>query len=479
MLNRCVRGATALAAGAFFERGLRLVVYMILSRVLVPDQFGLMAIVLASIGFFETFTEVGVRQCVVQSKNGEKDGFLNIAWWFSGIRGLLLFIAGFLSAGFIAGFYSEPLLDPILKVAFLTMLFQGLVNPRLYVLEKKLQFGRYVWITQGAKLTGTLLTLTMALWVRNVWVLVIGYVVQSALRCIASHIFCPSRVFLRFDRVFWNEIFAFSRRMAGVPILTYLFMQADIFILGKMCTLELVGLYSMALTLATTPQMLFSQIAGPMILPVLSDSQDSMAQIRSRLLRMTRFVFSFGLPMMTCLAVFSKSILTVLYGVRYAPVSGAFAFLGYYVLIYISGLFIFSVYIALARPDVHRWFTTVRVLLFVVLVYPAVQWYGPTGAAAARMICLILAGVVQQFNLSRLIRLPVSRYLSTANQGIVLSIFMLIPAIVGRESFDSEYVHLAMAGGLCGLAWGYIALTNIRLIREFLVGIFPNIAVQQ
>ena len=446
---------------------MRFVVSMILTRWMAKDQFGLMALVLAASGLFETLTEIGVRQSVIQNKQGDTAEFLNAAWWFSGIRGVALYIVGVIAAPGVASFFhGGPEFVPLLRVAFLTMLFSGLTNPALYVLEKNLQFGRYVWIVQGSALAGTGLCLGMAMWIPNVWALVAGVVAQAFLRFLGSFLFCHFRLSFHYDRQPWGELLHFSRGMVGLPILTYLFMQADILFLGRMIDKELLGLYSQALTLATIPQMLFASIAVPMILPVLSEVQDSHGQLRSRLLRMTRLLFLFGLPMTTCLAVFSKSILTIVYGDQYAQASGVFGILSFYTILFLSGTIIYYTYISIGRPELHRRFTIVRVVIMGLVLYPAIVWFGVIGAAGARLICLILAGLLQQITLSRLIHLPVLQYLTTLKEGAILSLAVLLPALLARQLAQMPIVEVGIAGGLCGSVWAYILWSQRESIRN-------------
>jgi len=298
-------------------------------------------------------------------------------------------------------------------------------------------------------------------------------VTEAALRCAASFLFCPFRLQRRFDRDSWRELLRFSKGMAGLPILTFVFLQADTFVLGKMCGKEVLGLYSMALTLATVPNVMFSRIAGPMILPVLSDMQDRMDKLRRNLLRMTRLLFLFGLPLATCLAVFSDSILTLVYGARYAQVGRAFSLLTFYALLYMSGTFIASTYMALGRPDVHRQFTVARILVLGVSLYPAILWFGPSGAAGVRVLSLLLAGIVQQFNLAGLIKLPVRTYLSTVVKGTVLSTILLIPAAGSRIWLVRPICHVIVAACLCGLCWGYILWTRRESVRRLFPGQGP------
>jgi O-antigen/teichoic acid export membrane protein len=351
------------------------------------------------------------------------------------------------------------MLTPLLRVAFLAMLFRGFTNPQLYVLEKKLMFGQYVWIVNGSALCGTLLCLGMTLYIPNIWALVAGFVAESVVRCIMSFVFCRFTICPRLDRESWKELFHFSKRMAGLPILTFLFVQADIFILGKVFDKELLGVYAMALTLANTPEMIFTRVVVPMVLPVLSETQDRIETLRERLLRMTQVIFAFGFPMATCLAVFSNSVLTILYGTDYAVVSNAFSLLNFYIIFHISGVFIASTYTALGRPDLHRVFTLVRLILFVIILYPGVLYLGATGAAGARVVCMVLAGIVQQWNLSRLIQLPIRRYLMTAKDGFLISAVVLILGLMFKSFSDHPVYHLVTAVVLCTVSWMYIIWT--------------------
>jgi hypothetical protein len=81
-----------LGGGTLFERLARLARNMVLARLIAPDQFGMMAIVLAVVALFEALLEDGIGQAVIQNERGNTPEFLNVAWWLSGIRSVLLFV---------------------------------------------------------------------------------------------------------------------------------------------------------------------------------------------------------------------------------------------------------------------------------------------------------------------------------------------------------------------------------------------------
>ncbi|MBN1442303.1 MAG: oligosaccharide flippase family protein [Planctomycetes bacterium] len=456
---RCARGGAALAAGTVVERAARLARNMILARLLAPEHFGLMALVTASSHFFEAMTEAGVRYAVVQNKRGDTEEFLNAAWWFNTVRGLLLFLIGLALAPAIAVFYEEPLLTAPLRVAFLTLLLTGAINPRLYVLQKQLQFGKYVAVVQGSGLAATIVTLVIAIFVRNVWALVVGLVAGTAIQCAASMLLCPFRPSFRLERDSARELLRFARGIFGLPLLTFLVVQADVFVLGKVCTKEVLGMYSLALVLAQTPVMIYSQVAQPLIVPVLSGFQDDRARLRTSLFQLTRAMLFFGAPLAVVLAVLGGPILTLVYGEAYAAMAVPFGILSAYMLVYAAGTAVASTYVAVGKPELHRRFTLIRAVLVAAFLYPAARQFGPAGAAACLLACLTIASFFQLPVLRKVIGLEPGRYAASGREGLALAFIVAVPALLIASLWQGRPLLQVVSGGLvCAAVWSAGAL---------------------
>lgn len=454
LLARCARGGAVLGAGTVVERGARFVRNMILARILAPDQFGVMALVMAAGGLLEVFTEVGVREAIVQSKRGDSEGFLNIAWWFNAVRGTLLYLLGLAVVPWIAQFYREPLLESLLKVSFLTMLCAGLTSTRLYALQKNLQFGRYVWITQGSGVAGTLLSLVMALFIPNVWALVAGFVSESAFRCIASFLFCSIRPRLTFEPECVRELVAFARGMFGLPLLTFVVMQTDVFVLGRVVGKDTLGMYSLAMVLASTPQMVFNRVVQPLVLPVLAGFKGNTQELRDTFVRMTELLFTFGIPLAMSLAVFSRPLLSLVYGETYTAISMTFGLLCGYTFCCTASTLFASTYMAIGKPGLHRRFMVLWMLLVVSTVYPAAVCFGPIGVAVALWLCLVAASAFQVRRIGRIIHLTFGAYLKSIYKGVLLG--AVIGAIMLGVRFCAHLPQTAQVGVatvLCLSAW--------------------------
>jgi len=469
LLWRCVRGGGILTAGSSVENLSRFVRNIILARLLAPEAFGLIATALAAVAVMEAFSEVGFRQSVIQNKDGNKRKFLNIIWWLSSLRGLILYGIGYFTAPIICDFYNQPELLLILRTIFLVILFKGLISPRVHVLEKNLQFPRWVIIMQGSGVLGVLIAIVSVFFLYNVWALVLGYISEALISCVLSFILCPFIPRFRVESAYLPDILRFSRRMFGIPILTMLFIRTDIFVIGKVLTLGQLGMYSLARNLAGLPNAFLSKIIQPLVLPALSSIQDDNDKLKDTLLIMTRVTATFGVPFIAFLAVFSKPILSLVYGSQYAAVAIPFSILCIYAMLFLSSTFIMNLYIAIGKPHIHRASAIVRTVLFLLMIYPATKNFGLTGASSSLLIAMCSSLAVQLIYLKKLINFRLYEYFNCWLRGLILSLFVIIPGILFNALFSSQGMEPIVIGILsCFIAWSLGAF-KLGLFKHSLV----------
>lgn len=466
--RNALRGGSMLAVGAIVERLARLGRNMLLARVISPDQFGVMAITLAVIGLFEAITEVGVAQAVIQNKKGDTPKFLNVAWWFGLARGLTLVAIALPLAPLVASLYDMPVLTDLLLVAPLTMVFVGATSPRVYALQRQFRFGATLWTTQGAGLVATVVTIALGYYLQNVWALMLGTIFEAFARCVLSFIFCPIRLSVRIDPEARRELFRFTRGMAGLPLLTFIVLQADTFVLGSVVTPHQLGLYSMAIALAAFPLMVFGKVVQPLVVPIFARAQTDLSELQASLLQLSRLVWLFGLPLATIMALFAEPLLILVYGrPEFTEVTAAFSIYAGFVIVYMASMVSFSVYLAIAKPERQRVVTIIRAGLVLATIYPLSLTLGSTGAALSLLLALVVAMTVQLFNLRRTIGMPILSYLGTMRGGFIASISAALPA-VGVMALPTIPPVGELAVGLAlGIAtWGWSLLREGRELRR-------------
>ena len=130
---------------------IRLLSNLILTRILFPEAFGLMALVQVILAGLQLFSDIGLRDSVIQDKRGGEPDFLNTAWVISIIRGFLLWFATILLAAPMAAFYDAPLLAEILPVAGFAVVLQGFSSTRILLADRNLCKPRWSFCRGTAK----------------------------------------------------------------------------------------------------------------------------------------------------------------------------------------------------------------------------------------------------------------------------------------------------------------------------------------
>jgi O-antigen/teichoic acid export membrane protein len=456
---RCVRAGLTLATAACAERALRLAGRMMLARLLVPEEFGLVAVIVAVTATYEALTEVGVRESIVQNKRGAEHPYLNVAWWSQAVRGVALFGVAWASAPLVHRFYfegkgafaalhTEAELVGLLRLSFVAVLANGLVSPRTYVLRKELRFGKLSLLQQGAGAIGTLVTIGLALfWRRTAAALVIGTAVEAIVRCALSFALCPFKPALRLDRARLRELASFARGMVGLPVLTFIALQADVAVMGRMLEPAVVGMYSMALTLAQTPMDLFSRIVAPVMLPAFAQKQGENEGLNAGLLAVTQATALVYVPALAFMALHAGSLLALAWGAEYALVAGAASLLCLAVLVRTQGTVFASLYLAVGRPHLHRRFTILRAALMAIAIYPAILGLREVGAALSVLLANVVALAIQVHAMRGLTGLSVRAYLIRWIPGMRLGVAVVACSLLlSMAGIDALVPRLLAAG---------------------------------
>ncbi len=462
---RASRGGMWLGFGSGAEQAFRLIRNIILVRLILPEAFGLMAIVLAVNTLFEALTEVGIREAIIQNPKGDEDIYLYGAWWFAFGRSIILYIIAFVCAPFIVRFYNNPELLPMMRIAFLSILFKGLMSAKAYVRIKKMEFKQWIMIEQTGGIIGVLTAIVLAFIIRNVWALVIGFIVESMVRFFLSYIVCPFIPYFNFKKEYLKSLFKFARGMIGLPLLTFIFMKIDIFVIGKLCTSEELGLYSMVVALSNIPSLFMGKFIMPILMPVFSEIQNDNIRINKSILNINSVAAFIGIPMITFTIVYSKSLLSIIYTPLYAQVAIPFAVLFIAQMMRNFNRPIVSLYLALGRPELLRILTSLRALLIVILIYPAVKFYGLIGGATAVLISMCFAYLLQIIQIRKITRLNIKEYFIVFFRAICISIIIIIIWSITHFLFVSRPI-IDIFVGTIGLILTYffsiVILTNKR-----------------
>lgn len=471
--SEVVRGSFWLGSANGFEQLLRLIRNMILTRILLPEVFGLMAIIMAINVFFESFTEVGIRQAIIHSPEGEQGSYLNSAWWVSVFRSSFLYLITFILAPLASKFYHLPELTVLIRIAFLSIIFKGLMSPKTFVAIKNMEFYKWVLIFSVGGYIGIISTVILAFMIHNIWALVIGLNIEWLARLILSYFVAPFLPKQNIEKSAFRSLIRYSRGMVGLPILTFIFLRTDIFVIGKLCNAEDLGKYSLAVALASIPFRLVTKLISDIALPAFSRMQNDRERLRNAIMKLSSNIAIFIIPFFLFSVLYAKDMLHVIYGETYVQVAIPFSILIGTSVFRLISTPIAGLYMAIGVPSLHRFFTAIRAMLIILTIYPAIKWFGLVGAASAGFISMCVSLIFQVTKLARIIDLNPWSYARIFQKGFVLSIVIFTVWIFSYNSLSVEpFVNLLL--GLSISIVIYLLLIYILLNSKYKLSLKIN-----
>lgn len=327
LLKRVLQGAAWTFGGHAASQVIRLGNNLILSRLLFPEAFGLMALVYAVLGGLQMLSDTGTNANIIQSKRGEDQLFLNTAWTVDCIRGFVLWLCACLLAFPMASFYKEPLLIYLLPVAGFTLVLCGFESNKLALANRNLNLGRLTFIDLAVQISGIVVILIGATLAKSigapkdvaVWALVVGNVVSSVVKVVLSYTYLEGENNrFQLDPQALQEIINFGKWIFLSTLLTFFAYQGNNLIIPRLVGFGFLGVFSFASNLAQLASGIVSMMESRVLFPSFSElHRDRPERIRP-ILKRTRIVLN-GVNCAVALffICFGQMLIHIMYDARY------------------------------------------------------------------------------------------------------------------------------------------------------------------
>ncbi|MEM6305531.1 MAG: oligosaccharide flippase family protein [Pseudomonadota bacterium] len=396
-MARVGRSASWIVLGYGASQAIRLAANLILTRLLFPEAFGLMALITVITVGLNLFSDVGISPSIAQSKRGDDPAFLNTAWTIQIGRGFLLWGVACLLAAPVAGFYDQPDLMTYLPVAALTLVVAGFNPTRIETAHRHLLMGRLTALDLASQVVGIAVMILLALILQSVAALVIGGVIQALAKLAFTHLGLPGlRNRFHWEAAAGRELIGFGKWIFLSTICWFFASQGDKAILGKFLTLETLGIYNIGFFLASFPLLLGTNVTSRVMIPVYREGAAP-----ARIARLRYGLSALLIGLLSLMALVGPTLVTALYDVRYIQAGAIIVILSLAMIPQAIGLTYDQA--ALAAGDSRRFFiySALRSALQVGLLLAGVALAGLLGAiigmgiamAAAHLVLIWLARV--------------------------------------------------------------------------------------
>ena len=403
LMPRAMRSAGLNLMGFGFSQVLRLGSNLILTRLLFPEAFGVMAMVSVFLMGLAMFSDVGVGPAIMQSKRGDDRDFLNTAWTIQIIRGTCLFLVAVALTWPMALYFGEPDLVWYLPVAALTQLILGFQPTRYETANRHLRAGRVTVLDMTTQVIGVVIASALAWWWQSVWALVISGVISAAAQVILFDLFLPGeRNKLRWEAEARHELIHFGKWVFLSTIAGFAIGQADKVVIGGYLGTHDFGIYNIGFFWASFPLMMGSVVVRKVMIPIYRESPPGASRgnfLRLRRLRMLATAGMIALVMVP--AFFGGWLIALLYDPRYLAAGGVVVLISAMQIPAIIGVTYDQA--ALAAGDSKRFFVlaATRAAFVVAGMVIGITYWGLPGALAGQGAAMLAAHPVVGWLASR------------------------------------------------------------------------------
>ncbi|HCK24809.1 MAG TPA: flippase, partial [Bacteroides graminisolvens] len=295
-----------------------LAVTAVLSRLLSPDDFGIVAIATVIISFFSIFTDMGIGAAVIQHKEltpKDLSSLYSFTLW-SGISISLLF---FMASWPIAAWYNSPILRTLCQLLSINLLFASANIVPNALISKNKEFKFIAWRSFIIQTSTGILAIGAALAGAGLYALIVNPILSSIFIFIISYRKYPQKVSFTWGLHSVKKIFSYSAYQFLFNVINYFSRNLDKLLIGKYMNMSQLGYYEKSYRLMMLPLQNITQVITPVMHPIFSDYQKDLNQLATSYEKIIRFLAFIGLPLSMFLFFSAREITLIIFGDQWMP----------------------------------------------------------------------------------------------------------------------------------------------------------------
>jgi O-antigen/teichoic acid export membrane protein len=354
-------------------RGLQFVVGVILARLLLPEQFGLVGMLMVFMAIAQTFLDSGFGAALIHKQViSEKD--ISSVFYFNLLMGIIAAVCLCVAAPHIATFYNQPILTPMLRVLSIVLVVNAFGLVQGILLTRAIDFKMQTKVTIIASFLSGFIGIGMAYWGYGVWSLVAQQIANAIFRTLLLWIFNRWRPAWLISLQSLREMFGFGSRLLASGLLNTIFDNVYLVVIGKLFLPADLGYFTRANSLQQLPSTTLASVVGRVTFPVFSTIQNDPERIKRGMKKALTLLMLVNAPLMIGLAVVARPLVLVLLTAKWTPCIPYLQLLSLLGLLFPLHLINLNVLQAMGRSDLFLRLEIIKKLLIVSNIAITFRW---------------------------------------------------------------------------------------------------------
>ena len=409
-------------AERFGAQGVALVVSIILARLLVPEVYGTIALVTVFTQILNVFVDSGFGNALIQKKDADDLDFSTV-FYFNIAVCLLLYAGVFLAAPWIARFYNDLALTPVVRVLSLTLIISGVKNVQQAYVSRTMQFKRFFFATLGGTIGAAVIGIAMAYFGFGVWALVAQQIFNATVDTLILWITVKWRPKWMFSWQRLKGLFSFGWKLLASSLLDTVYSDLRQLIIGKLYTSSDLAQYNRGKQL---PDLLVNNIdtsINSVLLPAMSQVQDDSARVKSmtrRAMKTSTYVIA---PIMMGLAFTAEFIIRLLLTEKWMPCVPFLRIFCITYMFYPVHTANLNAIKAMGRSDLFLKLEIVKKVVGLIVLL-STMWFGVMAMAYSLLFTSITSQIINSWPNKKLLDYSYPEQIRDILPGILLAVLM-------------------------------------------------------
>lgn len=417
-------GVFWVAIERFGQQFLQAVIFIILARLLTPEDFGLVAMLMIFFAIAQSFIDSGMGQALIREKEITDQDRATV-FWFNLLLSLLFYAILFISAPWIAAFYERPELIDLTRFMGLAVIFFGVAIVQRSEMTQQLEFKKQAYAQIPAIFIAGIVSVLMAYFGFGVWALAMQYLLMALISSLALWFLQPTRILFEFNKDSFKRLFGFGFKLLLSGLLYTTYKHIYKLVIGKFFAAATLGFYTQAQKLK---QLVTSNLIGiiqKVTYPLLSKTQDDQERLKRgyrQVIKVSSFVI---FPAVIMLFILAKPIMVLVLGEQWEPAAPFLQILCISGVLYHLHAINLNVLKVLGRSDLFLKLEILKKVNTTIAIIVGLQ-FGIWGLLIAQVISSYIALFINTYYSAKFLNYSISEQVVDVLQVMLLSLPIIV-----------------------------------------------------
>lgn len=463
--KKAVSGIFWTFTDAILLKGLSLLSFYILARLLTTDDYGLNGILIVFISIGNTIVESGLSNSLIRTKNPTQMDYSTV-FWMNIFTAIFLYLSLYFSIPYLIDYINKPIPVDILRISCLSIIVSSFTTVQMAILTKEMQFKKLMFANIPSAVISPTIGVALAYYGYGVWALVAMIIATPLLQSISLWMASNWRPTFSFNTKIAAQHFSFGYKLLLSALLDTIFKNIYNIIISKRYTLSSLGQYDRATTLNGYPTNILTTIVSKVTYPLLTNIKDNQEEISNAYRQILRVSLFISAPMMLGLAASAPSLIIFLLGDKYSEAIPYFQVICLASMLYPIHSINLNVLKVYGRSDLFLKLEVIKKILTIICI--ACAWnYGIMGLVWSSVAASVLALLVNTYYSDKLIHYSTKNQLIEMIPTLLVALCMYgIIILISQYTASFQPILQILLNFTAGII-GYAGLSYIFKIAPF------------